>query len=62
MGIPLLYLGFNILQFILYRNYHVVLYCAQLLLFSVVIYMTFRKEIVVTIRQLTGLGKQGAIR
>ena len=43
--IPFLYLLINVLQFYLFPNYDLRLYLAQLVLFAVVFYFIFKKEI-----------------
>jgi len=49
--IPFVYIAINILQFHLQPGYHLFLYFAQLLLFTILFYFIFRNEIKIVVRQ-----------
>jgi O-antigen/teichoic acid export membrane protein len=45
IGIPLIYFTINLLQFVIFKEYNLWMYVAQLLLFSIILYFVFRNEI-----------------
>jgi O-antigen/teichoic acid export membrane protein len=61
MGIPFLFLLYNILQFMIFPGYNEWLYLAQLLFFSLVIFFSFKKEITMVLDRYILRGKVGSM-
>lgn len=45
IGLPFIYIAINLVQFILYKEYSLVLYVIQLLIFGIIFYALFKNEI-----------------
>ncbi|MGZ4098933.1 MAG: lipopolysaccharide biosynthesis protein, partial [Bacteroidia bacterium] len=51
--IPFLFIGVNIVQFLVFPGYNILLYLAQLVLFGIIFYVVFRNEIAAVYLQFT---------
>ena len=51
--IPFVYIAINILQFTFFKEYNILLYAGQLILFTFVFYFIFKNEIKIVIKQYT---------
>jgi len=45
IGVPFIYIGVNLIQFLVYKEYNLILYILQLLVFSAIFYFLFKNEI-----------------